>query len=187
MSAGAKVSPRPPWRLAHDRSGVAAVEFALLAPVLILLYFGAVELTQGFLTQERTAHTASAIGDLVSQSSTLTTADITDIFAVGQTTMYPYPTPSLGMRLSAVNEDAQGVVTVGWSEATGGMTALTKGGSYSDPNLGSVLAPSQSVIVAESQNTYHSVFGAVIPQPITFHEKYYLKPRISTQVTCSDC
>ncbi len=166
---------------------MAAVEFAMLAPVLILLYFGAVELTQGMMTQERIAHTASTIGDLTSQSTAVSKADITDIFGVGSTTMYPYPTTSLAMRLTAISEDANGKVTVTWSEATGGMTAYSKNATYSDSNLGSVLSTNQSLVVAEAQYTYNSVFHYVMPKPITFSEKYYLRPRISTSVTCSDC
>ncbi len=173
--------------LGADTRGAAAVEFALIAPILILLYFGAVELTQGVLTQEKTAHTASTVGDLISQSTSVTASDVADVFAVGRTTMYPYPTTSLGLRVTSVSEDSTGAARVSWSQASGGMTALTKGAGFSDPNLGSVLAPNQSVIVAESRYTYKSAFGAVISQPITFDEKYYLKPRFSTQVTCADC
>jgi Flp pilus assembly protein TadG len=170
-----------------DVRGVAAVEFALLLPILIAFYFGAVELTQGMMAQERTIHTAATIGDLVSQSSTLTSADITDILSVGQTTMYPYPTGSLGERVTSVSEDAKGKITVTWSQASGGMTALTKGSGFSDPNLTKVLTTNDSEIVAESQYTYTSAFNYVLPKPITFNEKSYSKPRISTSVTCSDC
>jgi Flp pilus assembly protein TadG len=170
-----------------DARGVAAVEFALLLPILIAFYFGAVELTQGMMAEERVTHTASTVGDLVSQSSTLTSADITDVLSVGQTIMYPYPTTSLGERVSSVSEDAKGKITVTWSQATGGMTALTKGSGYSDPNLAKVLTTNDSEIVSESQYTYTSAFNYVLPKPITFNEKSYSKPRISTSVTCTDC
>src|SRR5471032_1725386 len=94
--------------LARDSRGVAAVEFALLLPILLLLYFGVVELTQGVMTQQRADHVASTVGDLVSQSSTITSAEVTDIFSVGDTVMYPYPTASLKMRVSSLSADAHG-------------------------------------------------------------------------------
>ena len=67
--------------LARDSRGVAAVEFALLLPILLLLYFGVVELTQGVMTQQRANHVAATVGDLVSQSSSLASADVADKIA----------------------------------------------------------------------------------------------------------
>jgi len=174
-----------PPRLLADRRGVAAVEFALIVPVLLLLYFGVVELTQGFMAQERAAHTASTIGDLTAQSTTLDQAELTDIFSLGDTIMYPYPTTSLQMRLSSLTADANDNVSVAWSEAQG-MTALGKGSSVS--NLpANVINANESVIMAETSYTYTSVFGQILPSPVVFNETYYLRPRASSTVTCTDC
>jgi Flp pilus assembly protein TadG len=171
--------------LAAGRRGVAAVEFALILPVLLLLYFGVVELTQGFMAQERAAHTASTIGDLTAQSTTLDQAELTDIFSMGDTIMYPYPTDSLQMRLSSLTADANGNVTVAWSESQG-MAARGKGSSVS--NLpANVINANESVIMAETSYTYTSVFGQILPAPVVFNETYYLRPRGSASVTCTDC
>jgi Flp pilus assembly protein TadG len=171
-------------RLARDARGVAAVEFAMIVPLLLALYFGVVELTQGVMTKERAAHTASAVGDLVAQNSSITSAEVGDIFTVGGTLMYPYPTTSLKMRVSSLTADASGNVTVAWSQASG-MTALSKGAPVSVP--ANVLAPGASAIMGESQYTYASAFGQIMPTPIVFKETYYQQPRLSTTVTCADC
>ena len=71
-------------QLAEDRRGVAAVEFALLLPVLALLYFGVVELTQGAMTEQRTQHVAATVGDLVAQNSTVTSAQVSDIWPLSE-------------------------------------------------------------------------------------------------------
>jgi Flp pilus assembly protein TadG len=165
--------------------GAAAVEFALLVPLMILIYFGVVEVTQGAMTQQRVAHTASAIGDLVAQSSTITSAEVGDVFSVGQTIMYPYPTGGLQMRVSSLTADANGNVTVAWSQGSG-MTALTKGAPMSGLPT-NVIKPSESVVMGESRYVYSSAFGMVLPQPITFAETYYLRPRLTNQVSCADC
>ncbi|MEJ0066854.1 MAG: TadE/TadG family type IV pilus assembly protein [Caulobacteraceae bacterium] len=171
--------------LIRDSRGVAAVEFALLLPILMLLYFGVVELTQGIMTQQRTSHVAATVGDLVSQSSTLTAADVADVFSVGSEVMYPYPTTSLKLRVSTLTDDPKGKVTVAWSQASG-MTALTKGVSVSDlPS--NVVVPGESVVMAESQYTYTSVFGQIMPKPVVFSQKAYSHPRLSTTVSCADC
>jgi Flp pilus assembly protein TadG len=172
-------------RLIAERRGAAAVEFALLLPLMALLYLGLVEVTQGAMAEQRVAHTASAIGDLVAQSSTVTSAEVGDIFAVGDTVMSPYPATGLQMRISSLTADKNGAVTVAWSQARG-MSALTK--SAAAPSLPTnVVAANESVIMGESSYAYQSVFGMVLPQPIVFRQTYYLHPRLSTRVTCADC
>jgi Flp pilus assembly protein TadG len=167
-----------------DRRGVAAVEFALISPLLLLLYFGSVEITQGLMARQKVAHAASAVGDLVAQSSTVTAAKVTDIFGAGATYMYPYSSAGLKLRVSSLTADANGAVTVAWSQGDG-LPAYAKGSAITAPS--SVIAAGGSAILGEAQYTYTSLFGQVLPKPITFSETYYLAPRVSTQVTCADC
>ena len=180
---------RPNRPLTHrfwaDHRGAAAVEFALLVPLLSLIYFGVVEVTQGAMAEQRVAHTASAIGDLVAQSTSTTSAEVAGIFAVGNTIMSPYPTTGLQMRVSSLTADANGNVTVAWSQASG-MTALSKGATMSSLPA-SVVNANESVVMGETKYSYQSVFGMVLPQPIVFWQTYYLHPRLSTRVTCADC
>ena len=110
---------------------------------------------------------------------------MTDIFSVGDTVMYPYPTTSLKMRVSSLTADGSGSVTVAWSQGSG-MSALAKGSSVSGLPT-SVIAANESAIMSESQYTYTSVFSYVMPRPVVFDKKYYLRPRLSDQVSCGDC
>ena len=74
-------------RLAGDRRGVSAVEFALIAPLMIAFYFGLAEFCQGYMSQKRLAHSASAIADLVAQTDVVTKDETDDILAIGATIM----------------------------------------------------------------------------------------------------
>jgi Flp pilus assembly protein TadG len=142
------------------------------------------ELAQGVLAERRAAHTASTIGDLVSQSSTITQAEVGDIFNVGDTIVYPFPTSALSMRITSVVADANGVTTVAWSQGSG-LTALAKGAPVTVS--GNVISAGQSVIMAEADYTYTPAVGYLLHAPIPFNEVYYLRPRLSTQVSCADC
>jgi len=175
---------RPISRLAEDVGGVAAVEFALLVPILCLLYFGMAELTQGVMAERRTAHTASTIGDLVAQSSSTSQAQVTQIFSIGAAIVYPYPTAPLKMRITSVVADANGKTTVAWSQGDG-LGALAKGAAVTVP--ANLIAANQSVIMAEADYTYTPAVGYVMKAAVPFNEIYYLRPRLSDQVTCGDC
>ncbi|WP_336485858.1 TadE/TadG family type IV pilus assembly protein [Methylobacterium nigriterrae] len=57
--------------------GASAVEFALVAPILLLLFLGAVEASRAVTAASRAGYVADSIAELVSQTTgTLSTADI---------------------------------------------------------------------------------------------------------------
>ncbi|MFI4974389.1 MAG: TadE/TadG family type IV pilus assembly protein [Caulobacterales bacterium] len=171
-------------RLRADRGGVAAVEFALIAPVLMLMYFGVAELTLAMMAQRQAAHAASSIGDLVAQSASTTQAEVTEIFAIGDAIVEPFPTTPLQMRVTSISADANGDTTVAWSQASG-MAAFTKNQTISVP--ANIVSANQSVIRSDTSYTFTSPVSYVLPYPIAFNTTYYLHPRLSTSVSCADC
>jgi Flp pilus assembly protein TadG len=169
---------------AAGAAGAVAVEFAIIAPVMIVLYFGLAEVTQAMMAERRVAHTGSVVGDLVAQSSALTPADISDFFLVGTTIVAPFPTAPLSMRVTSITADANDVAKVDWSQASN-MTPMAKGTVVTPP--ATALVANASVIEADVTYVYTSPVSYVLPAPLTFTNTYYLQPRISTQVTCAAC
>ncbi|MGH7028118.1 TadE/TadG family type IV pilus assembly protein [Brevundimonas sp.] len=175
-------------RLIVDRSGVSAIEFALIAPVMILIYFGLVEFCQAYMAERRAGHTAAMVADLVAQSDTTNKVEVDRVFAIGQMIMKPFPEGTLATRVSSITVDAAGVARVDWSRGKGSLTALTKQTVYPDLPAGLVDAnETQSLILGETAYVYQSAFSQVLPQPITFRRKYYLRPRTVNTVPCADC
>jgi len=163
-------------RLRADIAGVAAIEFAFIAPVLITLYFGVAELTQAMIAQRRNSHAASTIGDLVAQSTCVTDANLTDIFTVADAILSPFPVATLKMRVTSISANAAGTTTVDWSKGSG-MTALGAGSAISVP--AGVISANQSIVKSETSYTYTSPVNYILPSPITFTNAYYLRPRLS--------
>ncbi len=171
-------------RYRKDRRGVAAVEFALIAPAMILLYCGLVELCQALIAERKTNHVASSVGDLVAQVDTVSTSDISDIFTIANTIMAPFPTGALQARVTSVTANASGTPKVDWSRGSGGFTALAVGATVTMPTA---MAAGDSMVMAESKYTYNSVLHYVLPNALNYSEVYYLRPRRSDKVTCTDC
>ena len=169
------------WR---DRRGVSAIEFALVAPLLILFYFGMAELTEAMMAQRRLSHLASSIGDVVARDQKLTDARLTDVFNVGAALMSPFPTTTLRMCLVSIVSDATGKDVVAWSEPSNGPTNCPARNAVVDIPV-SVLPAGQSVIMSSASYEYDSIFKVVLPQTLTFRRTFYLKPRLSDQVTRS--
>jgi Flp pilus assembly protein TadG len=167
------------WR---DRRGVSAVEFALIAPVLIIFYFGMAEMTQAMLAQRRLSHLTASIGDIVARDQQLTDARRDDLFSVGNVLMSPFPTSTLRLCLVSIVSDANGKDVVAWSDPSNAPVDCPARNDVLDIPV-SVLPAGKSVIMSKASYEYNSVFKFMIPQALTFRRTYYLKPRLSEQVT----
>ena len=125
-------------RMIRTEQGVAAIEFALIAPVLILLYVGAGELSQAAMTSKRVESLSRTLVDLVSQQATssqslslpapgnaTTQTVLQTIFNASTAVLAPSPLTTLTMTVSAVDivNNASGVCCVfkvRWSYTQGG-------------------------------------------------------------------
>lgn len=175
-------------RLRGDESGVAAVEFALLAPVLILLYFGMAEGTQALLAERKAVRTASAIGDLVAQYSSVTPAQIDDMIKVSDTLMRPFPTDKLKVCVLSIESDKDNKKKVGWARVKNAATCKSKGNSVTDTEVpADLIAANQSLIMARVTYTYEGPTSKIISASPKFEKTFYLRPRKSQTVLCPTC
>jgi Flp pilus assembly protein TadG len=104
-------------RLLKDPSAVSAVEFAIILPIMLTLYVGGIQISDALTVSRKVSHVASALGDRVSQSSTITNADMTNILNAAASVMAPYSDATLKMKVSGITIDSQGKATVTWSDA----------------------------------------------------------------------
>jgi len=158
-----------------DVRGAAAVEFALLLPILITLQLGSVEFVRAFEAQRRIAHVAAAMADVISQGKTTTSAQLSDAMIAGQVLVAPLPTANLGLRISSLT-NTNGVVSVDWTQSQN----WTQAGQPSAP--AGYLAAGESAIVADVTYNYLSPIRYLLPNTIRFSRHAYVRPRLSAQV-----
>lgn len=173
-------------RFGRSESGVSAVEFALLAPVMILIWFGLAEFCQGFMAQKRMGHATSQVADIIAQGTQTNTDLISDTFAIGTLIMDPFPADTLSLRVSSVTRGADGVARVAWSQAEGtNFPARDENSVMTIPD--GLIDNGQTIIVSESRYSYTSAVQRFIPDAIEFSHIYYLRPRLVSQIDCADC
>ncbi len=110
-------SVRLPQRFAKDGSGVSALEFALILPLMLALYFGGIELGDAFSIKRKVTLVTSSLSDLVTQSKAISDADMRNILDAAQSIMTPYPSNLLRMKVTGIAIDDKGVGWVAWSDA----------------------------------------------------------------------
>jgi Flp pilus assembly protein TadG len=110
-----------PARFHRDERGVAAVEFALILPVLVLLYVGVVDITYAVTANRKVTQVTSAVADLTAQAFEVDNQDVQNIFRAANDIMRPYPTAGLQVAITVVDFDGSNPPRprVGWSEARG--------------------------------------------------------------------
>lgn len=169
-------------RLTSDERGASAVEFALLAPVIIAFYFGLAEFCQGYMAQRRMGHASSLLADMVAQQQAVTTANLNDFFAVGGLIMKPFSATTLNQRVSNVTQTA-GVARVVWSYGNG--MPARKNEAITLP--AGLISDNESIIVSEATYDYDSPFDHLLPNVTRFSHIYYLRPRTVDSVPCTNC
>jgi Flp pilus assembly protein TadG len=171
---------RPLAGLPGAREGLAAVEFAMLLPVLILGYIGLADAAEAMMAQRRADHIANTIADLTSQSTAVSAANLNDYFSIGALVMAPFPTNTLGQRITCITANSSGVPQVAWSVGSGSLTGLTPGSTVTVPD--SLLSAGQTIIEADVSYTYKNQIAWVLPTSLTFNQTAYLRPRQSSTV-----
>src|SRR5580692_4132613 len=77
----------------EDRRGIAATEFAVIVPIMLVMFFGTVEFSSGLAVDRKVSLVARAIANLTSQGVQATSADLAGYFLVGSKIMTPYVQP----------------------------------------------------------------------------------------------
>ncbi|HXJ02966.1 MAG TPA: TadE/TadG family type IV pilus assembly protein [Micropepsaceae bacterium] len=159
-----------------------AVEFALIAPILIAGYFGVTELSDGYTAKGKVIAMASTAADLTAQDTTVCDVEMTDIFAALSAIMFPYPTNNMKIRISSLVDAGSNTVKVAWSDALND-TPLAVNSTVSIPSGLITSGSGSSVIFAEVTYNYTSPAGHLIYGTIPLSDKFYLHPRKTAQIT----
>ncbi|MDO8290410.1 MAG: pilus assembly protein [Parvibaculum sp.] len=169
----------------RDPRGMVAVEFALIVPVMITLYFGTIETTNAMTAARRVTNVAQTAADLTAQVTTVSTSDLDDIFSASTAILSPFPTNVVKITVTSVVASASNAntTTVAWSKAYGGSTARSTNAAVTLP--AGLTTVGSSVIMVEVTYTYTSPIAEFITGPITMSEVAYLKPRRSVSVAFS--
>ncbi|MFZ4532616.1 MAG: TadE/TadG family type IV pilus assembly protein [Alsobacter sp.] len=180
-------------RLADER-GVAAVEFALLLPVMLTMYLGSVEVSQGLSADRKVVLLARTLGDLTTQKSAVSTSTMDTVTAAGSVVLSPLKVNVARMRVTsiAISAPSSGAVndaTVCWTYVKGAWSpAFAIGQKLDITTVPTTLRTDigSSIVLAEVQYPYKPVIGYVVTGQLTLNERIFMRPRVSSYVTNSD-
>jgi len=171
-------------RFARAESGVAAIEMAFIFPVMLMLYFGLVDITNLLSANRRVTLAASTLGDLVTQSAeTITKADLTGIYEAVAPIMDPFPSGEVKIQIFGYKKDGSSAV-LSWSNSKNGGC----GAAPSTSGLATLMADGNDLVISRVCVDYPPITGMVFgTDDITLQDAVILRPRQSTSLACTDC
>lgn len=175
-----------------SREGVAAIEFAFVAPIMILMYVGLAELSLLIAEDRRVSHAANVAGDLTTQQSSITRDDMSNIMNAAFLTLEADQNAGVKIEITSYGLDGSGAVVTNGQAKLGGNFPTPYNSSNIDPRL---LNQTSGVVVARvaydyqlSLLTYNGNTHATGPlssssRTVNLSDTFLLKPRVSDQVT----
>lgn len=177
-------------RLRRETGGMAAIEFAMIVPIMFFLFVGTIEFSQALTVDRRITQAASSTADLIARApnSGLTAAQVDRDLKIIEQLIAPYELERLYVKvISVIAQGTPGnpsvlTYTVDWSRDNLAGTPHVRGDTYNKIPQG-LLVAGESVIVSEATYNYAPlVFNYFIQSAFNMTERFFLKPRNSSCV-----
>ncbi len=169
-------------KMRRGQQGSAAVEFALIAPMMIALFCAIIELTGLLLVERKIISATQTVSDLVTQETSVTSQDLDDIVRAGRLIFDPYPTGMLTFNIASIRYNTDtGVPELVWQRLVG----ANPGGSDILSQAAGLGDPGEGVVISYLTYSYEPLLGGIITGTVNLDEMSFSRPRRSPVVTCA--
>ena len=179
--------------LARDRSAIAATEFAVIVPIMLVMFFGTVEFSSAVAVDRKVTLVARTLADLTSQAlNSVTDNYLQNVFTASIAITTPYSATPTKAQISEIYVDSSRVATIQWSKAaTIGTVATQATLATSTHNAGDIVTippalqvPQTYLIFSEVSYLYTPTVGYVMGKSgVTMSDVAYTRPRQNTCIT----
>lgn len=172
----------------RDDSGVAAIEMAFIFPVMLVLYFGLVDITNLLSANRKVTLTSSTIADLVTQApGSVTQADLDGFFNAASPIMDPFAAASIGLELFGYGVNpSSNAAELTWQYAQTGTTCGAAPAPTTD--MQDLMASGNGLVLARVCYQWQPITGKVAGVgSMMVEDQMILRPRQSNTIECSDC
>jgi Flp pilus assembly protein TadG len=172
-----------------DGRGLAATEFAMIVPLMLVMFFGTVEFSSAVAIDRKLTLVARTLSDLVSQSGQTTVDDtyLQNAFTASISIMTPYPATPVKATISEIYVSSKKVATVQWSKAATiangasqaalGSSTRKSGDTVTTLIPSDLLIPQTYLILSEVSYLYTPTVGYVLKSGVTLSDISYTRPR----------
>ena len=174
-------------RFADDNRGVAALEMALVAPIMISMLLGLIETVDVLMVDRKVTTMTTSVADLVARVSEIDDQGLLDVYAASKAIMQPFSNVGSRVRVTSITRDNSNNILVHWSSSSTGTSPYTEGEPFPKSLPNGILGANESVIFAEVEYDYAGPITDFFFNAFMLENEYYSKPRRSrTVLRCDD-
>jgi Flp pilus assembly protein TadG len=152
--------------LLGDRSGIAAVEFAFIAPIMLVAFFGTVEFCSAIAIDRKVTLIARTVSDLTSQANaSVDSTYLQNVFTASIPIITPYADTLVKAQVSEIYVDSNGKATIQWIQA-----AIISSSTDSQATLTATTIPTRSA---------GDVVTSVVPSALLVKQTYLIFSEVS--------
>jgi Flp pilus assembly protein TadG len=200
------------WRrLRGDQRGVAAIEFALVVPVVIVVYLVGFEVTEAATAYRKLTDTTVQLANVTAQFTSMACTDTDNVQGASSQIMTPYPTANLTIKLSEVTVNTSNAGSVVWGQGwqnggpVAGLPAGTRvtmpAGYEADSSSTNSTSSSSSssatscpppatggsgvfscYVMVQTTYSYQPTIGGAFIGPIAMQDTIFMLPRASASI-----
>jgi Flp pilus assembly protein TadG len=177
------------WR---DRKGTGAIEFAIIAPLLIMTYIGCFEISIGFNVARKVSRASSTVADVLTQMQIVDKASLNGMKDVTKSVMSPFQVEDgqYTLKMTGIKMTAPGVGQVTWSYDQAGSAPYKTGSTVTMPSdisaVNTFIVRSELVIPHEILLFAPGLSKSTL-NTIDISKTAYFRQRVGAEITCSDC
>lgn len=165
-------------RFGAAKKGVAALEFAIIAPLLMVpLLLGSVDLIDVLGANKRAQNAAASLADVVARDTEISTPEVNGLWDGLEVLMYPNDAANMEIRITSVSIENSSTARVVWSEGHGGMTARTTGSTVTGLDA-RMMVPGTSLIMAETVYKHDAPLGFLFQSQVRMTHNAYRRSRL---------
>ena len=177
---------RPAARLLRDKRGVAAVEFAIIVPLMLVMFFGTVEFSSAVAVDRKVSMTVQSLADLASRYTSIGDTDVSNFAIIANAMLTPYSSSPLQTTITEIYIDpSTGVARAQWSKGSSpravSSTVPVPANLIARDSSNNIIT-GQYLIFSEASYVYTPAVGYVMRTSVTLSDKSYMRPRLSTCV-----
>jgi Flp pilus assembly protein TadG len=164
-------------RFTAENKGVAALEFAIIAPLLMVpLLLGSVDLIDVMGANKRAQNAAASLADVVARDTEVSNAEISGMWRALEVLMYPNDSGAMQMRITSISIENASTARVVWSEGHGGMSARQAGTTVALDSR--MMTVGTSIIMVESEYSYDAPLGFLFQNQLNMTHSAYRRSRL---------
>lgn len=163
-------------RFGGAKSGLAALEFAIILPMMVFLLLGSVDLLDALSVNRRAENVAASLADVVARDTSVSDAELAGIWSAVNLLMYPGTDATMSERITSISVVSANSAQVVWSEGRNGLSPVAVNSSVTLPSQ--MMVAGTSLIRAETVYHYQSPLNFLYAGTVDFPHTVYRRSRL---------